>query len=295
MAIDYAGLKAWPFPDIERRYTWQDTALYALGLGLGQDPVDPAQLRHVYEDGLAALPTMGVVLATPGFWLKNPATGVNWTKVLHGEQGLTMHRPLKPEGRVIGRTRIDEIVDKGAAKGAMLYSSRDLVDAEDGGLICTLTSTTVLRGDGGFGGPAAPGPGLIPATVSPPFPAPDGAPDATFDWPVSPNAALLYRLSGDYNPVHADPAVAAQAGFAKPILHGLATFGIAGHAILRLLCHGAPERLRRLDVRFTAPAYPGETLRTEVWRQQPGLAAFRVRAVERDVIVLNNGRAGFDV
>ncbi|MCW8085558.1 MaoC/PaaZ C-terminal domain-containing protein [Sabulicella glaciei] len=286
MAINYDALRARPFPDVVQDYRFKDTILYALGLGLGQDPMDRGQLRHVYEEGLMALPTMGVVLAGPGFWLREPDTGVDWPKVLHGEQGLTIHRPLPAEGRVVGRLRIDEIIDKGPGRGALLYTTREVRDAATEELLCSITSTSFLRGDGGFGGPAGP--------IRQPHPVPEGEPEAHFDWTLGPHAALLYRLSGDFNPVHADPDVAAQAGFKQPILHGLASYGVAGWSIAQLLCGGHAERLRRLDLRFTSPVYPGETLRTEIWRLGPGAAAFRVRVPARDVVVLNNGRAEFE-
>ncbi len=285
MPIDYAKLKNREFADIEATYGVKDTMLYALGLGLGQDPMDPKQLRHVYEEDLVTLPTMGVVLATPGFWVKEPDTGVDWPKVLHGEQGLTIHKPLPPKGRVVSKFRIDEIIDKGAGKGALMYTTRELRDAGSGELLCSLTSTSFLRGDGGFGGPSGP--------TRQPHPVPEGTPDAFFDWPVGRHAALLYRLNGDYNPVHADPKAAAKGGFAQPILHGLCSYGVAGWAVTNLLCDGDASRLRRFDLRFTTPVYPGETLRTEVWKQGTGVAAFRVRVPARDVIVLNNGRAEY--
>jgi len=285
MAIDYDRLKNRNFADIEVAYGVKDTMLYALGLGLGQDPMDPKQLRHVYEEDLVAMPTMGVVLATPGFWVKEPDTGVDWPKVLHGEQGLTIHRPLPPQGRVVSRFRIDEIIDKGVGKGALMYTTRALRDAATGEPLCSITSTSFLRGDGGFGGPAGP--------IRQPHPVPEGTPDAYFDWSIGRHAALLYRLNGDYNPVHADPKAAAQGGFAQPILHGLCSYGVAGWAVTTLLCDGDAARLRRFDLRFTAPVYPGETLRTEVWKQGPGAAAFRVRVPARDVIALNNGRAEY--
>jgi len=285
MAINYEKLRTRPFPDVVQSYTLKDTILYALGLGLGQDPLDPCQLRHVYEEGLVALPTMGVVLAGPGFWLREPDTGVDWPKVLHGEQGLVIHRPLSHEGRVIGRLRIDEIVDKGPGRGALIYSTREVRDATTEELLCSLTSTSFLRGDGGFGGPTGP--------IRQPHPMPDTPPEAHTDWTLGAHAALLYRLSGDFNPVHADPAVAAHVGFRQPILHGLASYGVAGWSIARLLCDGRAERLRRLDLRFTSPVYPGETLRTEVWRLGTNAAAFRVRVPARDAVVLNNGLAEF--
>jgi acyl dehydratase len=225
------------------------------------------------------------VLATPGFWIKDADTGVNWPKVLHGEQGLTIHRPLPPQGRVVGRLRIDEIVDKGEGRGALLYSTREVLDAATGQLLCSLTSTSFLRGDGGFGGPSGP--------VRKPHPVPEAPPEASFDWTLGRNAALLYRLNGDFNPVHADPDIAAQAGFAEPILHGLASYGVAAWSVTNLLCNGQAERLRRFDLRFTSPVYPGETLRAEIWHLEKGAAAFRVRVPARDVVVLSNGRAEY--
>lgn len=285
MGIDYQKLKNWHFDDIEQSYTIKDTILYALGLGIGQNPMDEDELRYTYEDGLYALPTLAVVLGYPGFWLKQPGTGVDWTKVLHGEQGLVIHRPLPTEGHVIGRTRITEIIDKGPDKGALVLTGRDIIDAKTQELLCSLTSTTFCRADGGFGGPkvAAPVPYKLPDTV----------PELTFDWQTALGQALMYRLNGDFNPLHADPKIATAAGFPRPILHGLATYGIAGYAILRIFCGNDPSRLKRLDVRFSSPVYPGELLRTESWRTEEGKAAFRVLSVDRDLVVLNNGRAEF--
>jgi acyl dehydratase len=281
MAIDYQKLKNWPFQELVQTYTPKDCMLYALGLGLGADPLDAQQLRFVYEKDLQVLPTMAVVLASPGFWLQQCGTGVNWKAVLHGEQGLTLHRPLRPSGTLVGKMSIDEIVDKGAEKGALIYSRRDLHDQASGELVCSLTSTSFCRGEGGFDGPAGP--------TRAPHELPSRAPDLTRDLRTLPQAALIYRLSGDYNPLHAEPAVAASVGFKQPILHGLCTYGVAGHAILMTLCGYEPARLRRLDVRFSAPVYPGETIRTEIWNEGPGRASFRARVVERDVVVLNNG------
>src|SRR6266536_531915 len=225
MAIDYARLKAWQFPDVKQRYSAKDAILYALGIGLGRDPTDADELRFLYEDGLAVLPTFAVVLGYPGGWLRDPQTGVDWKQVLHGEQELVLHRPLPPEGEVVGRTRVEEIIDKGAGKGALIYSTREVSDTATGELLCTLKSTTFCRGDGGFGGPAGPTktPHLIPQKLH----------DLACDLPTSPRAALIYRLSGDYNPLHIDPAVARTAGFSKPILHGLGTYGVAGQAAFR--------------------------------------------------------------
>ena len=201
--------------------------------------------------------------------------------MLHGEQGLTIHRALRACGTLVGTTRIEEIIDKGPGRGALIYSRRDLHDQQTGELLCSLSSTSFCRSEGGFGGP--PGPARAPHEL------PDRGPDLSCDLPTLPQAALIYRLSGDYNPLHADPAVATAAGFTRPILHGLCTYGVAGRAILETLCGYDPTRLRRMDVRFSAPVYPGETIRTEIWREAPGRAGFRSRVVERDIVVLNNG------
>jgi acyl dehydratase len=210
---------------------------------------------------------------------------VDWKSVLHGEQGLTIHRPLPASGTLVGRTQIEEIVDKGAGKGALIYSRRELREQQTGELVCSLWSTSFCRADGGFGGPSGP--------TRAPHPMPSRAPDLTVDVPTLPQAALIYRLSGDYNPLHADPAVAASAGFKAPILHGLCTYGIAARAILQTVCDYDPARLRSMAVRFSAPVYPGETIRTEIWREAAGRASFRSRVAERDVAVLSNGLAQY--
>jgi acyl dehydratase len=282
MPIDYAALKSWPFADVEHSYTARDTMLYALGLGCGTDPTDPDDLCFVFEENLLALPTMAVVLGGPGFWIRNEKTGADWRKILHGEQGITLHRPLPAAGTVIGRTRIKDIIDKGRERGALMFTERSLTDKATGAPIATLSSTTVMRGDGGFGGPGGPTPE--------PHRLPDRASDAALDIATLPQAALIYRLSGDMNPLHADPKVAAAAGFARPIMHGLCSFGIAGRALVKLACGNDPGRLAHMQVRFTAPAYPGETIRTEIWRDGAELS-FRARAVERDAVILSNGLA----
>lgn len=282
MAIDYQRLLAWPVPEVRQTYGVRDSQLYALAVGLGADPVDTRQLPFVYEQAPQALPTQAVVLGYPGFWMKDAATGVDWVRLVHAEQGLTLHRPLPASGEVIGRTRVVGINDKGPGKGAIVYSRRTLHDAASDELIATLDSSTFCRGDGGCGGADA-APMKLTAT-------PERAPDAVCELPTLPQQALLYRLCGDPNPLHADPAVARAAGFERPILHGLCTFAVAGHALLSTLCDYDPARLTTLRVRFSAPVYPGETLRTEIWQETDGIA-FRTVAVERSVVVLSHGQA----
>lgn len=285
MPIDYQKIKNWPFPDVVQTYGEKDTILYALGVGYGYDPVDEAQLPFVYEGGLKTVPTMPVVLGYPGFWVKDPAAGIDWVRVVHGEQALLLHRPIPVAGTVIGRTRVKAIVDKGPGKGALLIQERSVIDKASGALLATLEQTSFCRGDGGFGGGDEPPP--------PPPALPDSAPDACCDLPTLRQAALIYRLCADPNPLHAEPAVARAAGYPRPILHGLCTYGVAGHAILKTFCDYQPERLQALSVRFSAPVFPGETIRTEMWKRG-STVLFRSRAIERDVVVLNNGVARVD-
>jgi acyl dehydratase len=281
MPIVYDQLLDFPIPEIRQTLTRQDSAFYALSIGLGQDPLDERQLDFVdHHRAMQAMPSMAVVLCHPGFWLRDPRTGVDAVRVVHGEQGIELHRSLPVAGELVGRTRVTGIVDKGAGKGALLHSEKQVRDTA-GTLYATTRSTTFLRGDGGFGGPAGP--------VKAPHPVPDTVPDMTVDLATRPEQALYYRLNGDDNPLHADPAVAAKAGFPRPILHGLCTLGVVTHALVRALADYRATGLRRLDLRFSAPVYPGETIRTEIWRD----GAFRARVVERDTIVVNNGLAAF--
>ena len=282
MPIDYEKLMGWRFEPIEHTYQDKDTILYALGVGFGTNVTDDNELGFLYEDNLVAMPTMASVLATPGFWLKDPETGVDWKQVLHGEQFLAVHKPLPTAGTVTGELRVTNLIDKGADKGAVLFLERILYDNATGDLLCTLSATTMLRGDGGFGGPE----GKVPKPAS----IPDREPDLVCDLPTLTQAAAIYRLCGDRNPLHIDPAVAAAAGFDRPILHGLCTYGVACHAILKSVCDYRPEAVRSFNVRFSAPVYPGETIRTQIWKQERSLA-FRASVVERDVVVLNNGSA----
>lgn len=282
MAIDYDKLINRRFERIVHEYSEKDSMLYALGVGLGMEPFNEDSLRFVYEDGLKALPSMSVVLAYPGFWAKEPDTGIDWVRVLHAGQEAILHRPLPVSGRLEATTRVTEIIDKGPGKGALIVSERVVRDADSGEDLCTLISTTMARGDGGFSGASAPSPK--------PDPIPERAPDLVCDLPMLEQAALIYRLSGDFNPLHASPSVARDAGFERPILHGLCTFGVACHALLKTLCDYDPARFHRVRVRFSAPVYPGETIRTEIWRDGDKVA-FRCRVTERDLVVIDNGYA----
>jgi len=282
MTIVYDKLMALDLDPVEQIYDPKDCMLYALGVGLGHDPTNEDELPFVYEKHLKVLPTMATVLGHSDALVRHHDTGINWVMVVNGEQGFTLARPLTGHGALIGRTRIVEVIDKGPGRGALLVIERRITDRDSGELIATVTQTIFCRGDGGFGGP--------PRATPPPHVVPERAPDAVCDCGTRPEMALIYRLSGDYNPLHADPAVARSAGFERPILHGLGTFGVAGHALLKTMCGYDPARLVSFACRFSAPVFPGETIRTEMWRDGP-VVSFRARVVERDVIAINHGRA----
>jgi len=248
--------------------------LYALGVGA-------EDLEFVYEDRLKSLPTMAAVLGYPGFIWRDPSLGVTWEKVVLAEHSIVIHKPLPTVGEIVGVSRFTALYDKGPDKGVIAILERAVRDA-GGDLLCIVTSTTMLRGDGGYGGAAEGAPV--------PHPIPDDRPaELALELPTAPNLALIYRRSGDLNPLHIDPDVARKSGFERPILHGLATYGVVGRALMSALMQNDPTRLTRMDARFSSPVYPGETIRTEIWRQGDGKAAFRAWCVERNRMVLNNG------
>ncbi len=282
MTIVYEKLLAVEMPPAEQVYEPKDCMLYALGVGLGHDPMNEDELAFVYEKDLKVLPTMATVIGHTGSLVRNRDTGIDWVKVVNGEQGFTLHRPLAHQGVVIGHTRIVEVIDKGPGKGALVFTERKVTDKTSGKLIATVTQTIFCRGDGGFGGP--------PRQTPAPHPIPARAPDAVCDLGTRPEMALIYRLSGDYNPLHAEPAAARAAGYERPILHGLGTFGVAGHAVLKTMCGYDPARLISFSGRFSAPVFPGETIRTQMWRDG-AVVSFYARVVERNVLAISNGRA----
>lgn len=279
MAISLAALKALEITDMRFAYGERETMLYALSVGMGRDPTEARELPYVYEGaGLQAVPTMAVVLASTGIIRK---TGVDFAKVLHGEQRLTLHRQLPVAGELLANSRVAAVYDKGPGKGAVLLLETVARSAADDAPLFSFVMTIMARGDGGFGGPEGSGPE--------PHKLPERAPDQIDVFEIRPEAALLYRLNGDRNPLHADPNVSARAGFPRPILHGLATYGIACRALLRTVCDHKPDRIRSFDARFSAPAYPGDEIVTEIWREGD-VVSFRCRVPGRDVVVLNNGQ-----
>jgi acyl dehydratase len=283
--LNYDFVKNWDFGTQVLAYTQRDTMLYALGIGMGADPLDTRELRFVYEQDLQALPTMAAALGNPVPWWQDARSGIDWVRGLHGEQSLTLARPLPTAGTLLGTTRVVSISDKGAGKGAIIAQQRELHDQASGHLIATGRIVAVLRGDGGYsaaGGRNDPVPEPMPSV-------PERAPDFEVLLTTLERQALLYRLSGDYNPLHVDPALAQAAGFGRPILHGLCTYGMAAHALLRSECDYDAARIRSIAVRFTAPVIPGETVRFQFWRAGAGRLQLRARVDSRDVVVMNNG------
>ena len=281
MGLNYERIMAYRPADIAVSYGHHECILYALGIGLGMDPLDPGALKFVYERaGLEAFPTMAVVLGWPGR-MTDPAFGIDERLVVAGDLKVVLHRPLAPEARLVSRPHVKEVIDKGPGNAAIILNTRDLL-AEDGALVATVDSSTFARKHGGFGGKA---------TQTPPQHAvPQTPPQMTCDLPTPPNLALLYRLNGDENPLHADPGRAKEAGFERPILHGAASFGVAAHAVLRTCADYRPQRLASFEARFSRPVFPGETIRTEMWRDGERVS-FQCRVVGRDEIVLSNGLA----
>jgi acyl dehydratase len=279
MALNYEKLMQMKMEGVRFSYGDRETMLYAVGVGMGRDPLDARELAYTFEkETLKTVPSMATVLTRMPL-LKD--SGYDYTKVVHGEQRLTLHRPLPPEGELIADARVTAAVDKGPGKGAVIYTETKVRSAKDNQPMFTLNGATFARGDGGFGGPS--GSGLAVHEI------PTRKPDQSVALETRPDQALLYRLNGDRNPLHADPDLAKRAGFPVPILHGLCTYGTACRAILTTVCDYDHTKIAGLDVRFSSPVYPGETIITDMWLDGK-VVSFRCRLKERDVTVINNGK-----
>ena len=287
--LDYATIRNRNFPDVIQHYDERDTILYALGLGYGADPTNEDELRFVFEPHLKCVPTQAAVLGSPGFFWRDPALGADWVKIVHGEQDIRWYGQLPPSATIIGSNRVESLTDKGPGKGAVAQVVREVIERDTGRLIAEVRQIVFLRDDGGFsgdGGLSDPPPAALPA-----IDADLGPPHRTVELATLTQAALIYRLSGDLNPLHADPETARAAGFDRPILHGLCTYGMAARALLGTYLDHDTSRLQRLAARFTAPVFPGETLTFQFWKRSENEIAFRARIDARDAIVLNNGIA----
>ncbi|OGA12763.1 MAG: hypothetical protein A3H32_15925 [Betaproteobacteria bacterium RIFCSPLOWO2_02_FULL_63_19] len=278
MTLNYEKIMAYDSGEIVVRFTRNDTILYALSIGIGMDPTDEAQMKYVQGRELQAFPTMASTLGWMGR-LTDPEYGIDAGMVVASALGLDVHRPLPVEGELVSRARVSGIIDKGPGSAAIIGFERGLFD-RSGTRLATIRTSTLARKHGGFGGrpDTAPKPRAIPA----------GKPDITCDLPTPPNLALLFQLNGDTNPIHVDPRRARAAGFARPLLHGAASFGVAAHALMRCVAGYCTDRFSGMEARFERPVFPGETLRTEIWLTGDE-ALFCCRTVERGEVALNNG------
>lgn len=280
MPIQYPEILDVAAPDQLWTWTESDTILYGLCLGFGSDPLDTNNLRYVLEPGLKAMPTLPTVIA----WTAEPTftrLGIDPALALHGEQKIELHRPVPAAWTARFSGRVLSVVDKGRDKGAIVVTQHTLADNATGELVATLTTTCFARGEGGGGG-------TTPS--NPPHPIPARAPDASVRYPTRPDLALLYRLTGDRNPLHADPAAAREGGFDRPILHGLCSFGMTCRAVLQTFGNDDPARIASHQARFVSPVFPGDILTVTMWRDDPGIVSFEARVEERGVKVIGNGK-----
>jgi acyl dehydratase len=267
-------------PPAEFSWTSSDVQLYHLGLGAGVDPMDKRELRYLVDNTPQVLPTFGNVAQsfhmTEPPSVKFPGIDIELSKVLHASEAVTVPVPIPPSGTGTAVTRFTDIWDKG--KAAVIWSETTVTDP-DGTLLWTQKRSIFARGEGGFGGERGPSTSAEP---------PDRAPDAEIDLPILPQQALLYRLCGDRNPLHSDPDFAAAAGFPRPILHGLCTYGIACKAIVDTFLDSDVSRVRSYGARFAGVVFPGETLRANVWKENDTLVA-TITAPSRDHAVALSG------
>jgi acyl dehydratase len=274
------ALMDFPIPDAVQTLSARDAILYALSTGYGALPVDPAHLRYIHERGLVAAPTLANVAAHGGPWME--ATGVDWDRVVHAEHRLTLHRPIPIDSPLVSRSRWLSVVDRGPSGSMFATFERVIHDQVGDTPLATVIQTNACMGDGGCGSAGEAPPPLPPVPTRPA--------DAIFKVDIADDAAALYRLNGDINAMHIDPAAARRAGFPRPLLHGLCTFGQAAYAISRSLATTGLADLTAIAARFSAACYPGETLAFHIWRTGDQVS-FQAVVPSRDVVVLDRGVA----
>lgn len=288
MAIFYPDILDQKSPAREFTYRDKDVMLYALGVGMGQDPMNEDELAFVYEKNLKVIPTAATVLAAMSRAAGGPAPAmpaghrpsqINFLMVVHGEQKVELHKPLPTTGTFTAEGRTVGAYDKGEGKGAVIVNETVWKD-DKGEKVATLTGSTFARGDGGFGGPSegAPEPHVVPTRKA----------DLSVDFTTREDQALLYRLNGDRNPLHSDPDVAKRAGFQRPILHGLCTYGITCRAVLQAITGFDPDQILSHQARFSAPVIPGDTITVDLWKDGKNIS-FEARVKERGATVIKNG------
>jgi acyl dehydratase len=270
-----------PTPPSERSWNSKDALLYAVGVGAGS--VDPTgfELEFTTENSKdvqqRVLPTFANIV---GMGVGNVGE-FNMAMLVHGGQAIELHREIPVEGKILCSARVVAVYDKGSA--AVVVNEAESVDAESGELVMTVRNTMFIRGEGGWGGDRGPS-----GAVNVP---PERAPDHEVTYETRPDQALTYRLSGDRNPLHSDPEFAKMAGFEKPILHGLCTYGFTGRALLHSLCGSDPAKFTSMDGRFSKPVYPGDTLTVKMW-VDGNEALFRTETQNGDVVI-DQGRCTF--
>ena len=286
--LDYDAVKGFAFRKDPSSYGSKDAILYALALGYGEDPLDERQLRYVTESDQCVAPTMPVVFCHPGFWIKEQQLGLDWRKFVHMSQRLKLEAPLASAGSITSNTYNAVVADRGEGRGAIIVQRREMSDATSGQRVAVIESTYLARGDGGFSAADGRSDPLPEANETA---AVSGAPAIVLDLPILPQAALLYRLSGDLNPLHSSPAAAAAAGFERPILHGLCTYGVAARAVIASFCDYDGARMKEIYARFSAPVFPGEVIRFEMRQGEDGSVHFEASVPARDMTVLKDGLA----
>ena len=279
MPINYDEIMQLKAESDEFHYRDRETMLYALGVGFMRDPMNTDELKYVYENDLQTVPTMATIIAWGQATLAR--SNINYMMVVHGEQRLTLHKPLPSEAEIIADERVVGAFDKGPGKGAVIVTEKTIREKKSGDKLCTLQATIFARGDGGFGGPkdGAPEPHVLPTR----------APDLVHEADTRQDQAFIYALSGDRNPLHRDPSFAKMAGFPRPILHGLCSYGTACRSIISTVCKYDSKKIVGFDARFSAPVFPGETIVTEMW-VDGNIVSYRCKLKERDVVVINNGK-----
>jgi acyl dehydratase len=277
MPIDPSKARGAPLPESETSYTKDQVILYHLGVGAGVPPTDAGELEYTYEKSLKVLPSFAVIPAfgSMGGIGSIPGLEFNLAMLLHGEQEVILHKPLPPEQKLTTSAHIPEIYDKGKAALVILESTaRD----EAGDPLFTNRFSLFIRGEGGFGGDSGPKAGNA---------APDRAPDGVVESKTLPQQALIYRLSGDKNPLHADPEFAKMAGFDRPIIHGLCSYGVVCKAVVDEVLGGDVTRVERYQARFAGVGFPGETYQTSFWKEGEKVL-IQAKSVERDAPIITN-------
>jgi acyl dehydratase len=279
MPIDPDKARGTKLPESESAYTQDQVILYHLGLGAGENATDPKELEYTYEKNLKVLPSFAVIPASGSMGgIGNiPGLQFNLAMLLHGEQEIILHKPLPTSAKLVTSAHIPEIYDKG--KAALVILEAEAKDAESGDPLFTNRFSLFIRGEGGFGGDAGPKAGNQ---------APDRAPDGVIERRTLPQQALIYRLSGDKNPLHADPEFAKMAGFDTPIIHGLCSYGIACKAIVDEVLGGDVAQVARYQARFAGVAFPGETYRISYWKDGAKRILLEAASAERDAKIISN-------